>query len=535
MSSRDGTRWGVFASSFPLMEVAPLGCLLVDDQGRVVWANPEALRMFGYSREEMQGLAIEALIPERFRRAHLLYRQSYERRPATRRMGEGRDLWALHKDGTEFPVEISLSPIEHQGRTFVSVLFTDITKRKAEEELLRAKAELEESNLRINESLKKEIEQHKRTLAALRDLTRRYEAILDAVPDIMVEVDGRGRYIWVNQAGLEFFGPDVLGKHISCFAAEPDAAERFRPLFEGSEEVFYIESLQRRRDGVARLLAWWCRALKDAQGRVTGALATARDITEQVEAQEKLRRYRDELEELVEQRTRELTEVNERLRFEMEQRALEARRREEELEIRVALEERQRLSRELHDSVSQALYGIGLGARTALTLLEREPPAAAEPLKYILSLAEAALADMRSLILRLQPEQLEKEGLVPALARRCQALCQRYELQMDCQLGPEPDLPADRKHALYRVATEALHNVVKHAQATRLSLSLQVQEGRLRLCVADDGRGFDPEQEFPGHLGLRSMKERVERLGGSLAIDSHPGRGTRITAELPLG
>ncbi|HXH23522.1 MAG TPA: GAF domain-containing protein, partial [Dehalococcoidia bacterium] len=199
-----------------------------------------------------------------------------------------------------------------------------------------------------------------------------------------------------------------------------------------------------------------------------------------------------------------------------------------------SLEERQRLARELHDSVSQALYGIALGARTARTQLDREPEKAAEPLNYVLSLAEAGLAEMRALIFELRPESLESEGLVAALEKQVSATRARHGLEVQASLCAEPDVAVEVKEAAYRIAQEALHNVVKHSQARSVRLVLAAEGDALRLTVADDGRGFDPDSDFPGHMGLRSMRERAERAGGTLTIDAAPGRGAAVTAVFPL-
>jgi PAS domain S-box-containing protein len=193
-----------------------------------------------------------------------------------------------------------------------------------------------------------------------------------------------------------------------------------------------------------------------------------------------------------------------------------------------ALEERQKLARELHDSVSQALYGISLGAHAARTALEREPGEVAEPLDYVLALAEAALAEMRALIFELRPESLETEGLVSALSKQAAATQARHELVVSTELCDEPDLPLHVKQELYRIAQEAMHNTVKHAHASQVILRLQQADGGMVLEVRDNGVGFDASASFPGHLGLHSMSERVANLGGTFEIVSSPGNGTRI-------
>jgi signal transduction histidine kinase len=194
--------------------------------------------------------------------------------------------------------------------------------------------------------------------------------------------------------------------------------------------------------------------------------------------------------------------------------------------------ERRRLARELHDVVVQALYGIVLGARAARGLLDRAPGQAAEPLEYVLSLAEAGLAETRALIFDLRPESLETEGLVAALTKQAAPLSARHGLEVHTDLCDEPALPLDIKEALYRIAQEAMHNTVKHAQAGRIALRLADQAGTIVLEVCDDGKGFNPAGSFPGHLGLRSMSERATQLGGTLQIESAPGRGTCVRAEI---
>jgi signal transduction histidine kinase len=208
--------------------------------------------------------------------------------------------------------------------------------------------------------------------------------------------------------------------------------------------------------------------------------------------------------------------------------AIENARLYEQAQQLAALQERQKLARELHDSVSQALYGIALGARTARVQLDRDPTQAAEPLDYVLSLAEAGLAEMRALIFELRPESLAAEGLVAALEKLAASLRVRHRLDVQTMFAEEPETSLEIKQALYRIAQEATHNIVKHARAGRVNLRLQQTNEEITLEIRDDGIGFNTREAFPGHLGLPSMRERAERCGGTVAIDSAPGAGTQV-------
>jgi len=208
--------------------------------------------------------------------------------------------------------------------------------------------------------------------------------------------------------------------------------------------------------------------------------------------------------------------------------AIENARLYEQGQQLAAVEERQRLARELHDSVSQALYGIALGARTARTLLDRDPSKAAEPVDYVLSLAEAGLTEMRALIFELRPESLEIEGLVVALDKQIAATAARYGIEVTSELAEEPEMSLAHKEIFYRIGQEALHNVVKHARASKASVRLGRDNGSFVLEVGDNGVGFDSGQSFPGHMGLVSMSERAASIGARLEVESSPGKGTTV-------
>ncbi len=206
----------------------------------------------------------------------------------------------------------------------------------------------------------------------------------------------------------------------------------------------------------------------------------------------------------------------------------------DQVQEQAAYEERQHLARELHDSVSQALYGILLGAHTAQKQIDSAPEKATEALAYVENLAQAGLAEMRALIFELRPEALQRDGLTGAMRKQLDALESRHELNAHGELGDEPDVPLSTKQVIYRIAQEATHNVVKHAQASNVWVSLGPSPAGYRLVVRDDGQGFDPDLDYSGQLGLKSMRERAAALGGQLDITSSAGEGTIVELILPL-
>jgi signal transduction histidine kinase len=219
--------------------------------------------------------------------------------------------------------------------------------------------------------------------------------------------------------------------------------------------------------------------------------------------------------------------------------AIENARLYEQTQQVAILRERQRLARELHDSVSQALYSISLGARTAQTLVERNThgeikSVLSEPIAHVLAMAEAGLVEMRALIFELRPESLENEGLIAALTKQTAAIQARHGLDMQVILCDEPEIALDIKLILYRLAQEALHNIVKHAEAHKVDFELACNDNWINLKIRDDGKGFDAMIPSQG-LGLRSMQERIAQVNGQLEVISSPGTGTMISAQIPIG
>jgi signal transduction histidine kinase len=198
--------------------------------------------------------------------------------------------------------------------------------------------------------------------------------------------------------------------------------------------------------------------------------------------------------------------------------------------------ERRRIARELHDGVGPALASLNIRLRTVHKLLERDRHQAADEIEDLARQAQAGIQDIRRLIHDLRPAALDELGLVPALRE----YVVRYQQEQDVEVAlalPEGDerLPPALETGLFRIVQEALANVAKHARARRVEVVMTRRRGEVSLHVADDGQGFDPQAPRSGtHLGLRSMRERVEQLGGQFETETAPGAGATVRAVIPL-
>jgi signal transduction histidine kinase len=201
------------------------------------------------------------------------------------------------------------------------------------------------------------------------------------------------------------------------------------------------------------------------------------------------------------------------------------------------LSERNRLALELHDAVSQKLFSVVLTAEAAATVLDRDPQAARTQVARVQTLAREALDELRGLIEELRPPDLARDGLCGTLRKHVAMLRQVHGIAIDIDVDDRVAPGAPRDRDVLRIAQEALHNAVRHAAASRIGLRLGAVDGRLVLEVADDGRGFDPDdpEVRSRRLGLTSMEERARRLGGRVEVRSQPGAGTVVRLEVDGG
>jgi signal transduction histidine kinase len=221
-----------------------------------------------------------------------------------------------------------------------------------------------------------------------------------------------------------------------------------------------------------------------------------------------------DLEQRVESRTREVLEQQRQL---------------------AVLEERSRVARDLHDSVSQSLYSVTLFAEAARRHLgAANSESAGQSLDQLIAASRSALKEMRLMVFELRPSELDEQGLIGALRQRLNMVEKRAGMDVQMETPPVLSLPKTLEQELYSLAQEALNNALRHANARSLLLRLRRHGAAVELVVQDDGGGFDPDTlPASGGVGIRGMNERVEKLGGRLVVESAPGQGTMVQVRIP--
>jgi len=266
------------------LDGAPDPIIIADDRGRIVFANLQAETTFGYRREELYGASVELLLPDRFRHAHAGHRADFLSDPAARPMGAGFDLSARRKDGSEFPVDISLSPVATEDGVLVMSVIRDITGRKRREDEIR----------RLNLELEQRVAERTAELATERRLFRDY---LDVAGVMIVALRPDGTVALINKRGCDVLGyqeDEVLGKNwfetMLPKQIKDDVKAAFEQLLSGfTEFVEYYRNSIITKHGDERIIAWHNAVVKDQQGRVYATISSGEDITERLQMEEQIR------------------------------------------------------------------------------------------------------------------------------------------------------------------------------------------------------------------------------------------------------
>jgi PAS domain S-box-containing protein len=482
----------------------------------IVETNPAACRMLGTNRDELIGIGLTTLIRTEDQEDLV---EQLEQVLSGRSAAVTVQAGGWRRDGASLSMELHVSRFSYGGEPHLLSVVRDITER-----------------IRAREWLEKRVEQRTRELAALLEVSRTVTATLELEPLLALILDQLARVvqysgagiIGIKDGGVRFLGyrGSSLEREVARLEFSPRQIRAWRGIAQDRGWIL-VEDLWSDEPTAQQIRGLMVPDQREAFHSIRSWLGVPLLVKDNLIGL--LHVDHEEPGRFSEQEARLASGIANQAAAAVENARLYGQARQ-----LAVLEERQRLARELHDSVSQALYGIGLGARTAREWLERDPPRAAAPLDYVHSLAQAGLAEMRALIFELRPDSLEREGVVGALEKQAAVLRSRHGLEVATRWDPEPTIPVAVKETLYRIAQEALNNVIKHAQARRVEMGLHAEAGGMRLEIRDDGIGFDASAEFPGHLGLETMRERALALGGRLKIESVLGEGTALEAWVPV-
>ncbi len=491
-----------------IFQSSVMGIGVLSLERRLIDVNPAFCAMLGYSADELKAINYADLVysddvaldADAFQ-SLLTGETDYYTIEKRYRRKDGTYIWCR---GT-----ISIVRDRQKQPRYIAGMLEDITLQK------QAQEDLRESEARFR---------------AMFDNTAVGMALMGLDRNVLAVNQAASRIIGYSTTELLYINP------VDITYAEDRAVnqEEFKDLVMGRCDHFQADRRYIRKDG--RVL--WCRLtyslVRDASGNPLYLVGIIEDIDEQKRADERLAsqeaEYRRTLEQRVEERTRELLEANERLQSEIQQR----QRAEEALAAQAAeaavANERNRLARDLHDAVTQTLFSASLLADVIPDLWEINQTEARNRLEELRQLTRGALAEMRTLLMELRPAALTHASLPELLRQLTEAVIGRARLPVELTMEGECCLTPEVQVALYRIAQEALNNVVKYAKATQVNVALRLTPEAVRLSVLDNGIGFDPAAVPPNHLGLRIMRERAEGIGARLSIYSEPGEGTQVTA-----
>jgi PAS domain S-box-containing protein len=445
-----------------LVDAAPDGILVVDESGTVLLVNDQAERMFGYDRAELLGRVVDDLLPEGLRQVHRAHRLRYRAEPHTRPMGKGLELRGRRADGTEFPVEISLSPLTEAGRLFIVAAVRDITDR------VRSDAQ-----------------------------ARRIGAMLDATHDAIFVFDGSLRFVHVNEGATRQLGysrDELLAMtplHIAPELTEHGLRELLSPLESGRIESTTVRTVHRRRDGVdLPVEAVLQRVGRPGDGDGPAYVAVVRDITERLEAEERLQLAREELH---------------------------------------LLEDRERIARDLHDIVIQQLFAAGMTLQGTWSRIDQ--PEVAERIAGVVDDLDRTIREIRSVVFGLQASVVAPGGtrgkILGLVAEERTVLGFEPRIRFEGAIeGIDGDVVAD----LLATLREVLSNVARHAHATAADVTVTAGD-EVVLRVRDNGVGIAASP--PRGSGLGNIAARAARLGGSSEVRRAAEGGTLVEWRVP--
>ncbi len=495
--------------------------IITDRAGVINWVNPAFTHLTGYTAAEVIGNTPKLLNSGNHQQT--FFRQLWDTILAGQ-VWYG-EITNRRKDNSLYTEDMTITPVQNESReiTHFIAIKHDITERKQAEEEIR----------KLNQNLEQRVIDRTRELSALYEVTsvasesldlettleQSLDRVLEAmrtnmgVIHLLDEVYGTSGEKSLRVAAQQGLSINIMTQSETT-SANSDLASW---IIEHSEPLIVPDVITDPRALQLTNIdpdTTYVGVPMRARGRVLGTLGVLK---------------KNELSQFSVDEITLLTSIADHVGV-----VVESTRLRQRVEQAAILEERGRLARELHDSVTQSLYGLTLFAKTGWALTKtRDLAGVKHNLERISETAQQALKEMRLLVYELHPLDLKQEGLAAALRRRLNAVEGRAHIKARMQAEELGKLPILVEQGLYRIAQEALNNALKHAAATSVTIYLHLKEGKVELDVVDDGIGFNPQAvQNKGGIGLISMQERAVKLGGSLTILSVPGQGTRIKASV---
>lgn len=533
-----------------IIQTATDGIISIDEHGIMEMVNPAAALLFGYAPAEMLGQNISMLMPKPHAHQHDGYIHHYLQTGQARIIGIGREVPAMRKDGTTFPIRLSISEVKLENRRIFTGIVHDLSQQKAAE-------------------------------AALRREKERAQQYLDIANTIIVVLDQDGKVELLNEKGCQMLeleegeavGQDWMELAVPV-ASRSEVAVVFKALIKG-RNIDYYENELISRSGKRHLVAWHNTVLSDERGQVRGTLSSGIDISAQRAAEDRIIRLNADLEKRVEARTEELAQVvnqllgiNKQLKHEIAEReAAEAALRTNEEQLKAALEKEKELNELKSRFVSMASHEFRTPLSTILSsadLVEAYTQEAHQEkrLRHTRRI-KASVANLTSILndflslSRLEEGKLstnfstfQLEEIWKEVSEGVQGMLKKEQQLRVTGLEKLPELYTDRR-MLQNILYNLLSNAIKYSAAGQpIDCRLQAEAGRLHIEIQDYGIGI-PESEqqhlftrfFRAHnveniqgtgLGLNIVKGYVELMGGSIRFESKMGQGATFFVELPI-
>jgi len=478
-----------------VMRAALEGIVTVDEHQRIVMINPAAQRMFGCTAAEVLGCELSRLIPARLRDAHVQHVREFDRSgSAERSVYKRRPIVGLRANGEEFPAEATICRVDVAGELGTRRYFTALLRDMSKEQGLKAEIDT---------------------------LNQRVRAIFELAP-VAIWITEADRIVFANRACAALFGvadsatlvDRAIYELLSPESHDSVRRQVARVLANESSPTTISERIA-RADGTVREVEIAVAAMPD-HGRTTVQMAIT-DITERIRMHRELEQSRRELRQLA---------------------ASQVDAREEE---------RRRIARELHDELGQRLTALkmelsSLAPAASSAPVSSKPPASpkapapAGRIAAMLDMVDETVASVRRIATDLRPAMLDDLGLNAAVEWLARESGRRMGVEVSLRLDDsDPPLSETSSIAVYRMVQEALTNIARHAQATRVQIALTCQRGELLLTVQDNGVGFrGPTIYREGSHGLMGIRERAWMLGGHIEVGNAREGGGRIGVRLPL-